>query len=157
MRTDCVSPIRPLCGIYKSAPRWRKSAKGPNDGSKPSCALPHRSRGQVSVGFHGIKSKNQIKTKKILSRTTPSQAKSSQFGTTSVRSHSTTSQQSILPHSACRLGRPMRVKQIAASFTLANSFLQWIGNVGSRHRGPFPLHGHDDAISASRHHVFSRG
>ena len=54
MRIDCVSPIRPLCGIYKSAPRWRKSA---NDGSKTSCALPHRSRGQVSVGFHGIKSK----------------------------------------------------------------------------------------------------
>ena len=23
-----------------------------NDGSKTSCALPHRSRGQVSVGFH---------------------------------------------------------------------------------------------------------
>jgi len=41
MRIDCVSPIRPLCGIYKSAPRWRKSA---NDGSKTSCALPHRSR-----------------------------------------------------------------------------------------------------------------
>ena len=49
MRIDCVSPIRPLCGIYKSAPRWRESA---NDGSKTSCALPHRSRGQVSVGFH---------------------------------------------------------------------------------------------------------
>ena len=46
---DCVSPIRPLCGIYKSAPRWRKSA---SDGSKTSCALPHRSRGQVSVGFY---------------------------------------------------------------------------------------------------------
>ena len=44
MRIDCVSPIRPLCGIYKSAPRWRKST---NDGSKTSCALPHRSRGQV--------------------------------------------------------------------------------------------------------------
>ena len=43
------SAIRPLRGIYKSAPRWRKSA---NDGSKASCALPHRSRGQVSVGFH---------------------------------------------------------------------------------------------------------
>ena len=55
MRIDCVSPIRPLCGIYKSAPRWRESA---NDGSKTSCALPHRSRGQVSVGFHGIKSKS---------------------------------------------------------------------------------------------------
>jgi len=47
MRIDCVSPIRPLCGIYKSVPRWRESA---NDGSKTSCALPHRSRGQVSVG-----------------------------------------------------------------------------------------------------------
>jgi hypothetical protein len=56
MRIDCVSPTRPLCGIYKSAPRWRKSA---NDGSKTSCALPHRSRGQVSVGFHGIKSKKK--------------------------------------------------------------------------------------------------
>jgi len=43
--------LRTLCGIYKSAPRWRKSA---NDGSKTSCALPHRSRGQVSVGFHWI-------------------------------------------------------------------------------------------------------
>ena len=31
-----------------------------NDGSKTSFALPHRSRGQVSVGFHGIKKK--IKT-----------------------------------------------------------------------------------------------
>ena len=62
MRIDCVSPIRPLCGIYKSAPRWRKSA---NDGSKTSCALPHRSRGQVSVGFHGIKSKkSKIKCEK---------------------------------------------------------------------------------------------
>jgi len=40
--------------VVKSAPRWRKST---NDGSKTSCALPHRSRGQVSVGFHGIKSK----------------------------------------------------------------------------------------------------
>jgi hypothetical protein len=49
MRIDCVSPIRPLRGIYKSAPRWRKSA---SDGSKTSCALPHRSRGLVSVGFH---------------------------------------------------------------------------------------------------------
>ena len=61
MRIDCVSPIRPLCGIYKSAPRWRKSA---NDGSKTSCALPHRSRGQVSVGFHGIKSKKSKSTEK---------------------------------------------------------------------------------------------
>ena len=41
MRVDCVSPIRLLCGIYKSAPRWRKSA---NDGSKASCALPHPGR-----------------------------------------------------------------------------------------------------------------
>ena len=40
---------RPLCDIYKSAPRWRESA---NDASKASCALPHRPRGQVSVGFH---------------------------------------------------------------------------------------------------------
>ena len=48
-----------LCGIYKSAPRWRKSA---NDGSKTSCALPHRSRGQVSVGFHGVKSKKSKTT-----------------------------------------------------------------------------------------------
>ena len=62
MRIDCVSPIRPLCGIYKSAPRWRKSA---NDGSKTSCALPHRSRGQVSVGFHGIKSKSWWSSKMI--------------------------------------------------------------------------------------------
>ena len=126
-----------------------------NEGIKQAAPYHNRPLGLSLVSR--IKSKNQIKTKKILSRTTPSQAKSSQFGTTSVRSHSTTSQQSILPHSACRLGRPMRVKQIAASFTLANSFLQWIGNAGSRHRGPFPLHGHDDAISASRHHVFSRG
>ena len=36
MRIDCVSPIRPLCGIYKSAPRWREPA---NDGSKISFAL----------------------------------------------------------------------------------------------------------------------
>ena len=35
--------------MVKSAPRWRESA---NDGSKTSCALPHRSRGQVSVGFY---------------------------------------------------------------------------------------------------------
>ena len=75
MRIDCVSPIRPLYGIYKSAPRWRKSA---NDGSKTSCALPHRSRGQVSVGFHGIKSKSksqskiQAKTPQEV-KTTPSQ------------------------------------------------------------------------------------
>merc|ERR1711998_693723 len=54
MRIDCVSPIRPLCGIYKSAPRWRESA---NDGSKTSCALLHRSRGLVPVSFHRIKSK----------------------------------------------------------------------------------------------------
>ena len=60
-----MSPIRPLCGIYKSAPRWRKSA---NDGSKTSCALPHRSRGQVSVGFHGIKSKKINGQSNIVSR-----------------------------------------------------------------------------------------
>jgi hypothetical protein len=58
MRVDCVSPIRLLCGIYKSAPRWRKSA---NDGSKTSCALLHRSRGLVSVSFHGIKKKKKKK------------------------------------------------------------------------------------------------
>ncbi len=63
MRVDCVSPIRLLCGIYKSAPRWRKSA---NDGSKTSCALLHRSRGLVSVSFHGIKKKKKKKgVKKI--------------------------------------------------------------------------------------------
>ena len=28
--------------VYKSAPTWREST---NDGSKTSCALPHRSRG----------------------------------------------------------------------------------------------------------------
>jgi hypothetical protein len=28
MRIGCASPIRPLCGIYKSAPKWRKSANG---------------------------------------------------------------------------------------------------------------------------------
>ena len=44
-----------VCGIYKSAPRWRKSAY---DGSKTSCALPHWSRGArglVPAGFNGIK------------------------------------------------------------------------------------------------------
>ena len=50
-------------GIYKSAPRRRKSA---NDGSKTSFALPHRSRGLVPVSFHGIKSKNQKVLVKIL-------------------------------------------------------------------------------------------
>ena len=40
---------RPLCGIFDLTPRWRESA---NDASKASCALPHRPRGQVSVGFH---------------------------------------------------------------------------------------------------------
>jgi len=42
MRIDCVSPTRPLCGIYKSAPRWRESA---NDGSKATGvkqAVPYR-------------------------------------------------------------------------------------------------------------------
>ena len=49
--------LSPPCGIYKSGPRWRKSA---NDGSKTSCSLLHRSRGLVSVSFHGIKYKKKL-------------------------------------------------------------------------------------------------
>ena len=67
MRIDCVSPIRPLCGIYacnlQIGPEAEKSA---NDESKTSCALSHRSRGLVPVSSHGIKSKNQKVLVKIL-------------------------------------------------------------------------------------------
>ena len=51
MRIDCVSPIRPLCGIYKSAPRWREST---NDGSKTSCALPHRSNREAPKALYSL-------------------------------------------------------------------------------------------------------
>jgi hypothetical protein len=38
-------------GIYKSVPRWRESA---NDGSKTSCALPHRSNREAPKALYSL-------------------------------------------------------------------------------------------------------
>ncbi len=41
MRIDCVSPIQPLCGIYKSAPRYKRGGENPlTTGVKQ--AVPYR-------------------------------------------------------------------------------------------------------------------
>merc|ERR1712139_711238 len=46
--------------VHRGPPPERSGEGGSSlHGSKTSCALPHRSRGQVSVGFHGIKSKKK--------------------------------------------------------------------------------------------------
>ena len=82
MRIDCVRPTRPPCGIYKSAPRWRKSA---NEGSKASCALPHRPRGLVSVDFYGIKIKNKNKSSSRESAATAAQTAAGQQEKESLR------------------------------------------------------------------------